>query len=100
MSTLTPRADADYPASIYLHTACDFGGFMHELTNERKRTIDLSRELTKERARLDAMVANCWVVHSEVGGSFSVFSGACGDYIATEQTYRAAIDAAMKEGSA
>jgi hypothetical protein len=54
-------------------------------------------ELAAERARLDAVVANCWAVHSEAVGWFSVFSNACGDYIATAQTYRAAIDAAMKE---
>jgi len=54
-------------------------------------------ELATERARLDAVVANCWAVHSEGGSSFSVFSNVCGDYIATAQTYRAAIDAAMKE---
>jgi hypothetical protein len=54
-------------------------------------------ELDAERARLDAVVANYWSVHSEGGSSFSVFGNVCGDYIATAQTYRAAIDAAMKE---
>ena len=57
-------------------------------------------ELDAERARLDAVVANYWSVHSEGGSSFSVFGNVCGDYIATAQTYRAAIDAAMKEDRA
>ena len=69
---------------------------------ERKDAITRAEraeaELAKERARLDAVVANCWAVHSEGGSSFSVFSNVCGDYIATAQTYRAAIDAAMQEG--
>ena len=56
-------------------------------------------ELDAERARLDAVVANYWSVHSEGGSSFSVFGNVCGDYIATAQTYRAAIDAAIKEGA-
>ena len=56
-------------------------------------------ELAAERARLDAVVANCWAVHSEGGSSFWVFNNVCGEYIATAQTYRAAIDAAMKEGA-
>jgi len=69
---------------------------------ERYRLITLRQdaELAAERARLDAVVANCWAVHSEGGSSFSVFSNVCGEYIATAQTYRAAIDAAMKEGGA
>jgi chromosome segregation ATPase len=70
-----------------------------ELTALTAERDQLRNELSTERARLDAVVANCWVVHSEGGSSFSVFSNVCGDYIATAQTYRAAIDAAMKEGA-
>ena len=89
MSTPTPRTDAvrytpwneEQPV-----VSADFA-----------RTLEC--ELAAERARLDAVVANCWAVHSEGGSSFSVFSNVCGDYIATAQTYRAAIDAAMKGGA-
>ena len=72
----------------------------HQLVAALDQALDIAQaELAKERARLDAVVANCWAVHSEGGSSFSVFSNLCGDYIATAQTYRAAIDAAMKEGA-
>jgi uncharacterized protein involved in exopolysaccharide biosynthesis len=69
------------------------------LNEETNRAERAEAELADERARLDAVVANCWAVHSG-GSSFSVFSNVCGEYIATAQTYRAAIDAAMKEDGA
>ena len=53
-------------------------------------------ELAKERARLDAVVKNRWLIHGE--DMFAVFNNECGDYITPWlETERAAVDAAMKE---
>jgi hypothetical protein len=58
----------------------------------------MKQELAKERARLDAVVESCWLVHKGNENMFAVFSYECGDYITPwVATPRAAIDAAMKE---
>lgn len=55
-------------------------------------------DLAKERARLDAVVVNCWLVHKGNENMFAVFSHVCGDYITPWLvTERAAIDFAMQE---
>ena len=99
-------SDADEGAELIADSeakACDQlcaerDSIKQEIEMVEHRAYRAEAELASERARLDAVVANCWAVHSEGGSSFSVFSNVCGDYIATAQTYRAAIDAAMQEG--
>jgi DNA repair exonuclease SbcCD ATPase subunit len=107
------RLNADGAASAFVNMSCrasraetdrnnlraDLDAIKAILNEEQGRAERAEAELADERARLDAVVANCWAVHSEAGSSFSVFNNVCGDYIATAQTYRAAIDAAMKEGA-
>jgi hypothetical protein len=91
MSTPTPRTDAAWAASFSPETP----GF-----NMRDLARTLEAELATERARLDAVVENCWLVHKGNENMFAVFSPECGDYITPwVATPRAAIDAAMKEGA-
>ena len=54
-------------------------------------------ELTTERARLDAVIYDCWIIHKGNENAYAVRS--LGEYITPwVATPRAAIDAAMKEG--
>ena len=55
-------------------------------------------ELATERARLDAVISNSWLVYHCSDSSFAVFSNICADYVSPWlATKRSAIDAAMKE---
>ena len=57
-------------------------------------------ELATERARLDAVISNSWLVYHCSDSSFAVFSNICADYVSPWlATKRSAIDAAMKEGA-
>ena len=66
---------------------------------ERYRLVTLRQdaELTTERARLDAVIYDCWIIHKGNENAYAVRS--LGEYITPwVATPRAAIDAAMKEG--
>ena len=70
-----------------------------EAEAERYRLVTLRQdaELTTERARLDAVIYDCWIIHKGNENAYAVRS--LGEYITPwVATPRAAIDAAMKEG--
>lgn len=62
-----------------------------------RKNAELEAELATERARLDAVISNSWLVYHCSDSSFAVFSNICADYVSPWlATKRTAIDAAMK----
>ena len=62
--------------------------------------VKIADDLATERARLDAVISNSWLVYHCSDSSFAVFSNICADYVSPWlATKRSAIDAAMKEGA-
>jgi cell division protein FtsB len=76
------RLKSDGAASAFINMSC--------------RASRAEAELATERARLDAVVNDCWVIHKGNENAFAVRS--LGEYITPwVATPRAAIDAAMKQ---
>jgi hypothetical protein len=74
------------------------GTIWEQATKDRARAERAEAELAKERARLDAVIYDCWVIHKGNENAYAVRS--LGEYITHwVATPRAAIDAAMKEGA-
>ena len=65
-----------------------------------RQLVRIADDLAAERARLDAVISNSWLVYHCSDSSFAVFSNICADYVSPWlATKRSAIDAAMKEGA-